>query len=199
MAAIFDLEGDAILDHRADIALRHREIGMAGSDVERGERRRRTLDGIGMAGDLRRQHGEMLQLKSQRAITGLRYAGFDLAKLDRREADGTRQGLAVDEASARSAIDPLALARRHLDIVAEHLIVADFKAGNAGFADIAGLEIGDQPPAFIPQQPPFVEIGGIAGRDKSAVPRQQRQFRCQRPLQQRDQAFMRAQLGLDMG
>ncbi len=181
MAAAGDLEGDAGLDHRPAIALLDREFGMGGRDVEYGQGGGGALDGFGAGRGLADQIVEQGQLERQRLVACLADPRLDLAELDRGEAHGIRHGLAMDEEPARPGIELAGMGRRHLDVVAQHVVVPDLQAGNAGRLGVARLEIGHHAPALVAQLAPFVEIEGIARGNEAAIAGEERQLGRQRP------------------
>ena len=62
--------------------------------------------------------------------------------------------------------------RRYLDVIAEHVVVADLQIRDAGLAGIAALERGDQLAALVTERLELVELRRVARRDKAAVARQ---------------------------
>ncbi len=123
MAALADVERQAVIDDGPAIALAHRQLGQARRHVERGKRR----SGAGDLGRARNGFGsqilEIFQLQGQRLVGRRGDPAFELGQLDRRVAHRRGQGLAMDEALA----DLRGLRGRHLDVVAEHVVVTDFE------------------------------------------------------------------------
>ncbi len=69
-----------------------------------------------------------VSLERQRLVGGRGDPALQLAQLDRGEAHGAGQRLAVDEGLRRLAGHQLVgVGRRHLDVVAEHVVVADLQ------------------------------------------------------------------------
>ena len=91
---------------------------------------------------------------------------LQLAELHGRVAHGARKRLAVDE-GLRQRFGPLL---RHLDVVAEHVVVAHLEGVDAGLAAVAGLQPADQAPAVVAQLHHLVERSVVAARDDAAVP-----------------------------
>ena len=77
----------------------------------------------------------------------------------------------------------VAVLRRHLDEIAEHIVVADFQALDAGVVGIARLHRGDHEPRGVAQIAGLVERAVIAFADKAAVALDQRQLFGQRALE----------------
>ena len=87
---------------------------------------------------------------------------------------------------------------RHLDEVAEHVVVLDLQPGDAGRLGIARLHPGDQPAAVVAQRAQFVQGGIVARRDEAAVAGQQRRLRRQGRAQPLDQRVLAAQRRRDI-
>ena len=83
---------------------------------------------------------------------------------------------------------------RHLDVEAQHGVVPDFQALDAGFGDVARLQLGDQPPALVAQAAQLVQLRPVALGDEAAVANRERQIRGQRCVQQRDEFAVLAQV-----
>ncbi len=145
--------------------------------------RRQRFSGLGdtcrLGQSPRRQRLEHLQFQRQGAITGLRDAAFQFTQFRRGIAHRIGHGLAMDEAWPHT----IRMARRDLDVVAEHVIMPDLEAGNAGLVGITLLQGGDMAPAFIAQQAQFIQIGAIAGSHKAAIAGIHRQFGAERRAQ----------------
>src|SRR5271170_2914197 len=82
---------------------------------------------------------------------------------------------------------------RHLDVIADHVIVADLQCRDRGLGGVARLQGGDGAPTLVAQPAPFVELVRIAGGDKAAVAGEQWQFISERPAKPFDQNAMLAE------
>ena len=91
---------------------------------------------------------------------------FELAQLHGRVADGAGKGLPVNEGLGQR-LGPL---WRHLDVVAEHVVMAHLERAQASLAAIAGLQPADQAPAVVAKLHHLVERRIVAARDDAAVP-----------------------------
>ena len=78
---------------------------------------------------------------------------------------------------------PVAVLRGHLHEIAEHVVVADFQALDAGLFGVARLHRGDHQPRGIAQIAGLVECGFIAFADEAAIALDQRQLLGQRALE----------------
>ena len=169
MAAARHLEGGRTVDPRALPALRGGELGQGGGHVERGERGGGAGGLLGAARHLAHQVVEQLQLDRQRLVGGGGNLLLQIRQLDGGVTHGAGQGLAMDEGGLGPARQLVGLGRRDLDVVAEHVVVADLEGGDAGFRDVAALQVGDQAAALVAQAAQRVQLRRIAGRDEAAV------------------------------
>ena len=189
-----DREGEAAVHHRPAVAPLRRQLGQRGGDVERGQGVGGLGDGLGAAGHLLHEVVEQLQLHGQRLVGGLGNAALQVRQLHRAEAHGVRHGLAVHEDLAPLLGHQLVrVGRRHLDVIAEHVVVFDLQRRHPGDAGVFDLKPGDQPPALVAQGHQLVQRVGIVARDEAAVAGEQRQLRRQRLGQLLDQLAVLAQ------
>jgi hypothetical protein len=95
-------------------------------------------------GDHRASRSKIFQLEPERAVGGVGDLGFELAELGGGEADLAGQRLAMDEGRVQRRRHQLvAVLRRHLDEIAEHVVVPDLQALDAGLVGVARLQRGD--------------------------------------------------------
>ena len=73
---------------------------------------------------------------------------------------------------------------RHLDEVAEHVVVPDLERADAGLVGVARLQGRDHAARFVAQAPRLVERGLVAGAHEAAVALDQRQLVGERAGQQ---------------
>ncbi len=64
---------------------------------------------------------------------------------------------------------PLAVLRRHLDEIAEHVVVADFEDAHGRGFGVAGLQRRDHAARLVAQRARFVERGDVARAHEAAV------------------------------
>ena len=118
----------------------------------------------------RAQPLEDLQFQPERALAGIRDLGFDLAEFGCGEADLSGQGLAVDEGRVqRRRHEPVAMLGGDLDEIAEHVVVPDLQALDAGILGVARLHRSYDETRGIAQIAGLVEGCLIALADKAAV------------------------------
>ena len=70
----------------------------------------------------------------------------------------------------------VAVLRRHLDEIAEHVVVPDLQRLDAGRIGIARLQRGDHPARFVAQRARLVERAVVAGAHEAAVALEQGQL-----------------------
>ena len=87
------------------------------------------------------------------------------------------ESLAVDECGRSH--QPLAVLGRHLDEIAEHIVVLDLEDADAGFFGVARLQCGNDTAGFIAQRTRFVERCVVALAHESAIALEGGQFRRQ--------------------
>ena len=183
MASGLDVELQAVVHHRPAIAALFRQFRQPGYDVEqrqrlrppRRSRRRGAITSVTNSSNSVSSTASALSAAS--AI--LRSNSFSSTVVKR---TALAERLAVDEGFRRLARHQLVgVGRRHLDIVAEHVVVPDLQARHAGQIGIARLHGRDQPAAFVPQRHQIVQLKRVSRRDEAAVAGQQRQFAAPAP------------------
>ena len=85
----------------------------------------------------------------------------------------------------RLAQQRLGGAGRHLDVVAQDVVVAHLERLDAGLLDVAGLQRGHHLAAVVAQRARLVEVGAEAGAHEAAVAAQVRRLVDQRAREQR--------------
>ena len=136
---------------------------------------------------------EDFQLQPERAVAGIGDFGFDLAEFGGGEADLAGQRLAMNEGRVqRRRHQFVAMLRRDLDEIAQHVVVADFQAFDAGVVGIARLHRGDDEARGVAQVAGLVQRGFIAFAHETAVAFDQRQLLGQRALEFARQLARRA-------
>ena len=111
---------------------------------------------------------EDFQLEPERAVAGIGDLGFDLAEFGCGEAHLSGQRLAMDEGRIqRRRHQPVAMLRRDLDEIAQHIVVPDLQALDAGIVGVARLHRGDDEARGVAQAAGLVERRLIAARAQS--------------------------------
>ena len=170
MAAAFDDEGMAVVDQRPRVVALRGQMRERAGDIETGERLGAVLD----VGALRHHAGdkplEDLQLEPERALGGAGDFRFELAQLGGGETDLAGQRLAVDEdAVERRRHQLLAVLGRHLDEIAQHVVVLDLEDADAGVLGVARLQGGNDAARFIAQRARLIERWIVALAHEAAV------------------------------
>ena len=132
-----DLERGTVIDDRPDIAAFDREPGQRRGDIDLAQRRCGTGHGLGGGDDACDKAVIDLQLACQRLVRGTGQPLFKLAELDGSEALGIAHRLTVYEPLAVG--DARGIGRRHLDEIAQNIVVPDLERGDPGFRGIARL------------------------------------------------------------
>ena len=139
---------------------------------------------------LARRHGkrakplEDFELQPERAVAGIGNLGFDLAELRGGESGLSGQRLAMDKRRIqRRRHQSVAMLGGDFDEIAEHIVVPDFQALDAGLVGIARLHRGDDEARGVAEIAGLVEGGLIAFANKTAVAFYQWQLVGQRALE----------------
>ena len=181
MPAAFDHEGLRTVDHGPHIVAFDRERRQCGCDVEGREGSGRRHDVVARRLHLRRQPVENFDFESERTVGRAHDLRFQFAEFGGGEADLTGQRLAMDETRIeRCGHQLVAVLRRDLDEIAEHIVVPDLEDADAGLLGIAGLQLRDHLARAIAQRSRLVECAVIALADEAAVAPERRQFVTQR-------------------
>ena len=174
--------------HRSPAApsrLRRRSSAMRGGDVEHGERRRGGGDLGAARHDLADEIVEQPQFERQRALGGAGDPAFEFGQLDRRVALRAGHRLAVDEIGAELA--GIAFGR-HLDVIADHVVVADAQRGDRRSPRHSAPATRRSARRLSSRNSrSWSSSGEIARRDEAAVAGEQRQFGGQRAAEPLDQ------------
>ena len=188
MAAAFDHEGAAVVDFRFNPVIGVGEVGESGEQVDL----RQRAGGVGDQGGGVEDGGFQAVIEPlfnlKRAIPGVEDPCLHLGQVHRGEADLIGGGLAVDEGLAERGGEHLfRVGRGGFDEIAQHVIVLDLQALDAGALDIVGLHPGDDAAPFVAKLARLIQIGVMAGRDEAAVADQKRRFGDQRTGEKPDQ------------
>ena len=150
--------------------------------------------GQGLAG----KRLEMRGFGNERASARLADPERLLVQVRRVEADHAGERLAVGEARFGHH-QFVGVAGRHLDVEAEHIVVADLQRGDAGLAAVACLETGYRAPPLAAGGAQRVQGGIIALGDIAALRRVDRGRRHQSARQQVDQGTVADQRRQQVG
>ena len=150
MASALDDEIERSVDLRPHVMALDRQLCQGCGDVEHGQRLGRLLDRR-----CRRRHRgserlERLQFDGKRAISCACDLGFELAQFGRGEADLSGERLAMDEGRVeRRRHQAFAVLRRHIDEIAEHIVVADLQRTHRCHVCVARLQRGNHAAGFV--------------------------------------------------
>ena len=158
MTATFDHEGMAVVDQRARVIAFRRQMRERACDIETGERPGTILDVGALGHHAGNKTLEDLQLKPERAVGGAGDFRFEFAQLGGGETDLARERLPVDEDAVEwRGHQLLAVLRRHLDEIAQYVVVLDLENANAGVFGVARLQGGNDAARFIAQRARLIE------------------------------------------
>ncbi len=199
MAAAPDLEVDSVVDLRPTIVAFDGQPRQGGRDVEIGQRPGGRRDALGNFRHPFDKRLENLAFHGQRPVGGASDPALQVAQFHGRVAHRVGHRLAVDERRALAGGDRAAMPGRHLDVIAEQVVVADLEGGNICFANVTFLQPGDETPALVAQRALLVEVRRIALGDESPVLDGDRQLLGQGPAKLLDQVVMIAQHRRSLG
>src|SRR6185437_2567428 len=116
------------------------ELGERGRDIEQRKGMRGGAKIVARGQRFGAEALEDLKLEIERALAGISDLGLGLAELGSGEANLAGQRLAVNESRVQRRRHQLvAMLRRDLDEIAEHIVVPDFQALDGGRVGIARL------------------------------------------------------------
>ncbi len=174
MAPALDAEGAGIVHLRLGPVARAGEDGESQAQVELGQPQRQPRQRGRGVQNLRPQVREQAFLDLQRLAAGVEDARLDLGQLDGGEAQLVGGGLAMDEGVRQRRLQhPVAVCRRRLDEVAQHVVVLDLEARDAGLLRVIRLHARDHAASFVSQLPRLVQRGVVPRGDEAAVADQQ--------------------------
>ena len=158
-----------------DAGVVHRGAAVAVADGHRGQgteaiqlrhRRGAGLDPGHLAGKLRTQVGEQLIFQGGDPVAGGENIALQVFQLLGDIALAVYQGLLSDIGVGDLILEGVG----HLDIIAEHLVIADFQGADTGFLFLLGLHRGHEALAPVEDAPEPVHLRVEAVPDKLALP-----------------------------
>ena len=123
---------------------------------------------------------EHLGFERQNPVGGPRDLRFEFAEFDAGEAHRVDHGLAMHEVLHQALEAGLAHRLRHLDVVAEHVVVLDPECPAAGGLGIARLERGDDLSRILAEETGLVDLGVVARAHETTVAAIERQVVAER-------------------
>ncbi len=177
MASAANLERLTVVDKRPRVALVPRQLGERGRGVELGERGSNAPQALLLHLDRRSQLGKDLLLEAQGALGSRGDAPLDVDQLGGRKTNGIGHRLPMPELIRQRRLQQrLGIALRHLDEVAEDVVVAHLQRFDTGALDVAGLEPGHHAAPVLLEAARFVELGPVALAHETAVALQMRRI-----------------------
>src|SRR5262249_15029747 len=147
MPSAHDLEPAPGIDPWPAPALDRRELRKPGGRIEESQGECRARDLLAARERFGDEIVEELQLQCQGLVGGGQDFALELAQLRRCEAHGARHGLAMNE----TLPELRRLRRRHLDVIAEDVVVPDLEARDAALRGVAALQARDETAALVAQ------------------------------------------------
>ena len=177
MTSALDGELQRVVDDGPRVVFIDCELCQRSGDVEQRKRMGGSAQIVANSHGLCAKLVEDFQFKSQRAVAGIGDLRFDLAEFGGGEADLSRKRLAVNKCRVeRRGHQLVAVLRRDLNEIAQHVVVPDLESLDAGVVGVARLHCGDHQPRSVAQAAGFVERRFIARTHKAAIALEQRQF-----------------------
>ena len=186
MAAGLDREGERVVDERArPVALRRRARRAPRRRRARPAPRRCRASSASRPSACRRRPLEQTSSSSasaRSAAEAMRASSSTSSTVVKRIAPAmVWRWMKVARMRGFSSASPCRL--RHLDVIAEHVVVLDLERRDAGLVGVARLQRGDHAPALVAQRARLVERGEARRRDEAAVARDERQLVGERRLE----------------
>ena len=198
MAAAVDGERETAVDLRAHVVALGGKMGERARHIEPRQRFGAGFDASALGEHGGGQTVENLQLEAERAVGGAGDLGVQLAELGGGETHLAGERLAVNEGRVERRREQLvAVLRGDLDEIAEHVVVPDLQALDAGVLGVARLQRGDHPARFVAQGPRLVERPVVAVAHEAAVALEGGQFVGERAGKLGRQHAVRLPAGLD--
>ena len=175
-AALYE-ESEAVVDGGAAEIAGRGEVREGGGDVKFGQRIGDGAQALRLGGDGIRQPREDRRLDGESGVMRLGDAALEFGQFRGGKAHGIGQRLAVNEAFAMRGLEQLrAMARGHLDEIAEHAIVPDLQRANVGVLDQSRLQRCHDGARLRREGPFAVEGRVVAAADETAIAGQQRRL-----------------------
>ena len=153
-------------DFRAAIAPLRRHGGKRTQGIHGGNRHGRQLHPLRPLGKLTAQPGENIIFQGGEPLFGGEHLGFQLFEFLGNVAFAVCQGLLADVALGHLVNEGLG----HLDVIAEHPVIAHLEGADAGFFPLIGLNGGNGAGAALHNVPQLISLGICALADDAALP-----------------------------
>ena len=113
---------------------------------------------------------ERVEFERERPVGRRGDLRLELDQRGGRKAQRSGHRLAMDEGRVERRLQQrLALRLRHLDVIAEEIVVLDLELPDPGLLGVSRLHFGDDPPALVAQRARFVERSQRAGAHEAAL------------------------------
>ena len=166
VAALFDVDDPAVVHRGAAIAVLRRYGGERTQHVQVAYAPRHSLHLAHPLGSGIPQMAEQLILQRRHPALGGQNLVLQLLQLLGEKPLAVHQGLLADVILRHQAV----VAFGHLDVIAEHLVIAHFEALDAGALLLPALQRGHHVRAVVDHVPEVVHLVVIALADEAALP-----------------------------
>ena len=192
VASLGDREGTRYLDLRADIVVAHRDLGERAECVELRERRGERLQLVHTVADAPEHVTEEVVFQRFDPLAGRGNVVLQLFELRREVPLAVYQRLL-----AYVFLRQLGRAGgvRHVDIIPEHLVVADLELFDAGALLFARLQLRDAFRAVVADAAQAVYLLAVAGAEDAALAHGERRLVTDGAAQQPAEIFQRLRRG----
>ena len=180
MAAIMDFNDAGLVHHRAAVVILHRHGSQRAQRVQLRHQRGGMLHPLGLRGNMEPQIGEKLVLQRRDTILGREDIMLQILQLLRDIALAVDQRLLADIAFGHLILEGVG----HLDVVAEHLVIADLQGADTGFFLFGGLHTDDDIPATVKDTPQTIYLRVEAVPDQLPLTDGEGRLVHQRPADQ---------------
>ena len=165
MAAVVDLNDAGLVHHGAAVVVLHRHGGQRAQGVQLRHQRGGLLHPGGLGGDMQPQIGEQLVFQRRDAVVGGENVVLQILQFLGDVPLAADQRLLADIALRHLILKGVG----HLDIVAEHLVVADLQGADAGPFLFGGLHADDHVLAAVEDAPQTIHLRVEALTDHLAL------------------------------
>ncbi len=150
-----DLEIETIVHVGPHVLSPDRQVRQRRESVELRHAVADSLESIELPPDLGPNLLEQPALEREDLLFRARHPLLPLLELGREVALGVRERLLAHVVLR----DPVEVGLRHLEVVTEHLVVADLQGGDSRARPLASLERRDEVSRTVPGRPQLVELG----------------------------------------
>ena len=165
VAALGDGQLVAVIHHGAAVVVLCRHLRQGRQHIQLCHGVGRALDAVQLGADALQQLVEQAALQRDQPLVCAQDLAFQLLELLSNVALAAGQGLLADIGLRHHALVGVA----DLDVVTEHMVVADLQLGDAGLLPQAGFQLGQHTLGVVADGAQLVHLGVVALGDDAAV------------------------------